>query len=776
MKFCWNTLHCKTQIIMTVVFFLISGTFSAGFADSKKNLIQPKKQIIQKVKPVAAPLVRAKKLPDLSVSNIKISPANPMDSDTIFIKAVVKNIGQVKSPPSIFKIQIGGKVYPLIRVPKLAKNQHWQYKTKVNIKRQGKYRITAVINPDKKIPENNYKNNTGIKNFRIKKIAPTPKKMTPTPKKMTPTPKKMTPKSKRMTPTTNKMTPKSKRMTPKKSKLKTVGSPPPSGPTPVDGPVPYPAPALQIKPIEVSLASKYHAEILEIDIRHEQEGYYWEVLYKNTGSEPLPNWGYFIRVEQISEDGSAETAGREWIMDVLYPGNTKKCVDNLAWQKKDDTKSLRVAIWRNHYTGNHKLITRKTIPFPKEKLTLKPLELAVQFSIDISELEVKKNANPEYLQWRARITNAGANSPSNNRLRARAIIISNDGTEEPVSGNDRILSGLHPGASFLTNEIIAMGSKQPGMDQLRLEIWDTEKNITIKSATIPFPSNAELNAEPVYRSLRIQSSEYLGNGQWNVEVKNTGNNNINPNELSVIAKYHINQSVMPQSQPFYNNSIIPPGQTATIEGFGLSNENGCESFWCIDLFVYDSVKDKTYTHVINTPNVLSATIEDIRLERSVLSYRLVNMTPYPVRVTVEIEVIEIWDGPKPQNNDSSWWEDVVDFLDGAEFDTSGLQPEVLKGTARNVVLSSYDLQAGGTPMLVMLNASTLNAMLRAKCSGVNFSDYSYLFKNLRLTLKTGVLNTNIGNLNGQDPCTTARSLDLKIISEGGSRDIPAFVW
>ena len=749
MKFGWNIVHRNTQIILTVVFLLVFGFFSTGFADSKKILLQPKKQIVQKAQSVTTPLVRAKKLPDLSVSNITITPQNPMSSETITISAIVKNIGPAISPPSTFKVQIGGKIYPLIRIPSLAKNKTWKYKTKVNIKRPGRYRATFHINPHKKVGESNYKNNTSLKNFSVRKMSAKPKKITLKPKEKTPT----------------------------KLKPKTPGTTPPTpGSTPADELSPDPTPVLQIKPVEVFMASKYHAEILDFDIRHEQEGYYWEVEYKNTGSETLPCLGHFIMVEQISEDGSAEVAGNDWIMDCLHPGDTKKLVDTLAWQKKDDTKSLRIGIWRNNFSGNHQLITRKTIPFPKEKLTLKPLEFAVQFSIDINELEITKNANPEYLQWRARITNAGAKSPANNRLRVRAVIISNNGTEEPIIGRDRILSGLHSGASFVTNGIIAMGGKQLGMDQLRLEIWDTEKNIIIKRATIPFPSNAVLNAEPVYRSLRIQSSEYLGNGNWNVEVKNTGNININPNELSISAKYHINQSVMPQSQPFFNNSIILPGQTATIEGFGLSNENGCEKFWCIDLFVYDSVKAKTYTHVINTPDVLSANIEDVRLERSVISYRLENMTPYPIRVTVEIEEIEIWDGPKPQNNDSSLWEDVVDFLDGAEFDTSGLQPEALKCTARNVVLSSYDLQAGATPMVVMLNASTLNAKLRAKCQGANFSEYSYLFKNLRLILKTGALNINIGNLNGQDPCQTARTLDSKTINEGGSRDVPAFIW
>jgi len=476
-------------------------------------------------------------------------------------------------------------------------------------------------------------------------------------------------------------------------------------------------------------------------------------------------------------------AGREWVMGPVSPGDTKEIIDTMAWQKEDDTVSLRVALWQTMLTGNHRLITSKTIPFPMDKLSLKPLELAAQFFIEISELEITKNSNPEYLQWHARITNASIGNPSNNRLRARAIIISNDGTEEPASGNGTLLSGLRPGASFLTNGIIAMGSKRLGMDQLRLEIFDTEKNITIKSATIPFPSNAVLNAEPVYRSLQIQSSEYLGNGQWNVEVKNTGNQNVNPNDFTVTAKYHTNQSVLPVSQPLYNNTVILPGQTETISGLGMSNETGCDSFWCIDINVYYPVKDRTYVDVINTPNVLSATIDNVRLVRSQLSWRLRNSTPYPIKVTVEIESIEIW-GPKPDTNDNSWLGDAWDFVTSfGEFDTSGLPPLVKLATAANINFREFNLKKASPSepnsgiMYTMIDYTDLNSKIRAKCPGVNFSSSSYLFKNLKLKLSTAIIVGNVGNATGPNNyCNTAKLLDKITISEGGSQASPAFSW
>ncbi len=658
MKSRWNL-----QILITIVFFLIMGTFSTGIADNKKVLVRAEKRIVQKANPPIAPIVKVKGLPDLSVSSIKIIPVNPKKSDTVIIVAVVKNSESIISPKSFLKIQIGGKIYPLVHVPGLVKNKNWYYRTKVNITRPGNYRVTAVINPDKKINETNYKNNTRIKNFRIKESAS-----------------------------------KSKHFAAPKSQPPTQGNPPPPL-TPADELRPTPTLMTQVsQPTEMSMVSKYHAKFLEFDVRLEPEGYYWEALYKNTGNEGLPNWGYFIRVFQISRDGSEQKAGYDCVMTYVAPGDTKRVIDTMAWQKKDDTISLRIEMWRTVHTGNHRFITNKTIPFPLKMF------------------------------------------PSSVKMQAAA---------KPLS------------KALVNTKIIKHSAVTPESVATRI----------LKNGELVLP-------EDVIRGVRIKSSEYSGMGNWNIEIENTGNYDINPNELTITAKYHIGGSPpLPVSQPFQNNTVISPGQTEIIRGYGLSNEVGCQRFWCIDLPVYYTAKDKTYTHVIDTPDVLSATIDEVKLERSVLSYRLVNMTPYPIKVTVELEDIEIWDGPKPQDDDSAWYEDAWDiFTGGMEFDTSGLQPEEMKCRAQNIVLNSYTLNAGPTTMWADINLATINSRLRAQCPGVTFSSYAYLFKNMSIKLYITAAGESSGNVIGFDNCPNGRTLDQKTISEGGSQADPAFSW
>jgi CARDB protein len=720
MKFHWSS-----KIVIAVVFFLVFGTFSTGFAENKKLLLQ-KKAIVQKTQPIPGKKIIARTLPDLSVTKITITPVNPVVTEKISVTAVVKNKGPATAPPSFFKIQIGGKVYPLIRVPGLTRNKTWQYKSEVNLKRTGRYRVTAVANPKNKLVESNYKNNTLIKNFRVKKI-----------------------------------------QGPKQ---------PPSSPTPPNSPQPSFTAVTKLKP--VTLAVQYSIEIVSPEVIHDNGIWSWKTRVKNNGTQPLPSNRLKLQAIQITGNGSEQPAGNPYLAYVkdLSPGSTSNWRGMGGWTKSADANKLRVEVMD---VQTNIIVASKIIPFPSKFVFagIKPLEVerAVQFSIGVNGLEVKKHSNPDYLHWGANFTNNGTNTPANYRLKARAIVILNNGSEQQM-GQDRSLLGLYPGANVSSGEIL--GDRVPGTDRLRLEVWDTQTNFRIASQIINFPTDAELDVEPVRRFLQIKASEYLGNGQLRIEVKNTGNYNINPNELTVKAKYHIGgPQPLPECIPHQNNNVIPPGQTEVILISGRSNETGCTHFTSVDIFVYDSVKDKTYTDNISTPVVIGASIDEITLERSRLSYRMVNTAPFPIRVKVVLENIEIWDGPKPQSNNNSWWEDVVDVFDGADFDTSGLQPAQRKCTVKNIVLGSYSLQSGYNFMYAWPNETTFNNWLKAECPSVNFSSYSYLFKNLKIKLLTEVASVNHGNATGLgDHCNTAKLLDSKTISQGGTKDNPAFSW
>ena len=105
--------------------------------------------------------------PDLNVSNIEISPANPESDSPITVKTFVKNIGAMNAPAATLNLQIGGKVYPPIAVPALPANKEWRHTTEVSPLKAGPYQITAIINQQNQIGEKRIDNNKTIKTFTV---------------------------------------------------------------------------------------------------------------------------------------------------------------------------------------------------------------------------------------------------------------------------------------------------------------------------------------------------------------------------------------------------------------------------------------------------------------------------------------------------------------------------------------------------------------------------------------------------------------------------------
>ncbi len=611
-----------SQFFLIAVFLLVLGTFSTGFADKNKVLVQPQKRMVEKISPFTTEVIADKSFPDLSVHSIKIIPTNPTTSDMITITVDIKNIGQLKSQSSLLKIQIDRKFSPLIRVPSLAINQNWKYTKKINIKRQGNFRVAVIINPGKKIAEKNYKNNSQSKSFQIRKAPP---------------------------------------------------SQPPK------------------------------------------------------------------------------------------PGNSSQ-----------------------------------PVPMPVTKL--QPVTPVVQYSVQIIEFEIEKSQNN--WKWYSKLKNNGANTVPNYQLQMRAFQVETNGSEHRT-GNVRPVPGILPGATTLRMSEV-FGARLANVNRLKLEVWDPKKNISLASEIVPFPTSplpvsAENSAIPKYgmtksgplakitekkmildlpeniiRTIKIKNASYTGQGQWAVEIENIGNVSIYQNQISITAIYHVGGSLpLPESNSFKNKTIITPNATEIITGYGLNNSGECGNLWSIDIFAYDSIKDATYTDVINTP-APTANLDNIRLENSILSYKLTNTTPYPIKVKVKIEEIQIWDGGgQSQQSDNAWYEDAWDFMTGeVELDTSGLTSLRLLGSARNIIFNDITLKAAGQiPAWISINKSTLNAMLRAKCPGANFNSYSFHFKNLRMKLYTE--NINRCNKHGN---STYTGIDTETVTEGGTKTNPAFVW
>lgn len=109
----------------------------------------------------------AKAAPDLIVSNIDISPANPESDSPITVKTFVKNIGAMDAPAATLNLQVGGKVYPPIAVPALPANKEWRHTTEVSPLKAGPYQITAMVNQQNQIGEKRIDNNKMIKTFTV---------------------------------------------------------------------------------------------------------------------------------------------------------------------------------------------------------------------------------------------------------------------------------------------------------------------------------------------------------------------------------------------------------------------------------------------------------------------------------------------------------------------------------------------------------------------------------------------------------------------------------
>ena len=105
--------------------------------------------------------------PDLTVKSIDITPSKPKLDESINIKAVIENKGAIDASEIPFVIKCGGKIIFKQIIKELKKEESIAIETAYNIKRTGKHKFVAIVDPENKIDELKENNNSAYESVYI---------------------------------------------------------------------------------------------------------------------------------------------------------------------------------------------------------------------------------------------------------------------------------------------------------------------------------------------------------------------------------------------------------------------------------------------------------------------------------------------------------------------------------------------------------------------------------------------------------------------------------
>ncbi|MFF9206369.1 CARDB domain-containing protein [Streptomyces sp. NPDC014986] len=100
--------------------------------------------------------------PDLTVSALSWTPSSPTESDPITVKATVRNIGSAAAAATTVNANLGGTVAGNTSVPALNAGDSAVVDIPVGKRAQGSYPVSALVDPNNAVAEQNDDNNSRI--------------------------------------------------------------------------------------------------------------------------------------------------------------------------------------------------------------------------------------------------------------------------------------------------------------------------------------------------------------------------------------------------------------------------------------------------------------------------------------------------------------------------------------------------------------------------------------------------------------------------------------
>nr|WP_286219210.1 discoidin domain-containing protein [Paraoerskovia sediminicola] len=97
--------------------------------------------------------------PDLAVTQVTTTPANPVESDTVTVRATVKNVGQKPSPASTVDVLLDGDVIGTANLGALAAGATGTASVDAGALAAGSYTLGAVVDPKNTVTEQDETNN-----------------------------------------------------------------------------------------------------------------------------------------------------------------------------------------------------------------------------------------------------------------------------------------------------------------------------------------------------------------------------------------------------------------------------------------------------------------------------------------------------------------------------------------------------------------------------------------------------------------------------------------
>ncbi|MFH8935910.1 discoidin domain-containing protein [Streptomyces griseosporeus] len=98
--------------------------------------------------------------PDLEVTGLTVSPASPVESDTISVSATVRNSGPAEAPASALAVRLGGTKVATAQVGRLAAGAQTTVTASLGQRDAGTYQLSAVADEGNAVIEQNESNNT----------------------------------------------------------------------------------------------------------------------------------------------------------------------------------------------------------------------------------------------------------------------------------------------------------------------------------------------------------------------------------------------------------------------------------------------------------------------------------------------------------------------------------------------------------------------------------------------------------------------------------------